>query len=173
MLASNIGHTQVTLLRTHLKQWLYRLLGKDPEAVIVTFATGDPGLCRRMAQEIRELVPDRRHFLATEQNWPELRIELQRYRIGLVLVMLPRQPSPLRRPPKAVQHPLRPERTCYPRYGVILNNWSLRTERRSLAYAGYTPFVLCPRGGDCRRPGADFERAADDACRASGDARTG
>jgi len=50
-----------------------------------------------MAEEIRELVPDRRHFLATEQNWPELRIELKRYRIGLVPVMLTRQPSALRR----------------------------------------------------------------------------
>jgi hypothetical protein len=62
----------VSLLRQQLKQWFYQLLGKDPEAVVVTFATGDPDLCRRMAAEIRELVPDRRHFLATEQNWPEL-----------------------------------------------------------------------------------------------------
>ena len=106
VLASNIGHfpdkpipgrTQVSLLRTQLKQWFYQLLGKDPEAVVVTFATGDPDLCRRMAEEIRELVPDRRHFLATEENWPELRIELKRYRIGLVPVMLSPQPSALRR----------------------------------------------------------------------------
>jgi glycosyltransferase involved in cell wall biosynthesis len=87
----------VSLLRTHLKQWFYQLLGKDPEAVIVTFATGDAELCRRMAEEIRELVPDRRHFLVTEKNWPELRLELKRYRIGLVPVMLTRQPSALRR----------------------------------------------------------------------------
>jgi len=87
----------VSLLRTHLKQWFYQLLGKDPDAVVVAFATGDPELCRRMAEEIRELVPDRRHFLATEENWPELRIELKRYRIGLVPVMLTPQPSALRR----------------------------------------------------------------------------
>ena len=80
----------MSLFRQQLKQWFYQLLGKDPEAVIVTFATGDAELCRRMAEEIRELVPDRRHFLATEQNWPELRIELKRYRIGLVPVMLTR-----------------------------------------------------------------------------------
>jgi uncharacterized Fe-S cluster-containing radical SAM superfamily protein len=49
-----------------LKRWFFGLLGKDPEAVVVTFATGDPELCRRMAEEVRELVPDRRHFLATE-----------------------------------------------------------------------------------------------------------
>jgi len=89
--------TQVTLLRSHLKQWLYRLLGKDPEAVVVTFSTGDAELCRRMAEEIRKLVPDRRHFLATEENWPELRLELKRYRIGLAPVMLTRQPNALRR----------------------------------------------------------------------------
>jgi glycosyltransferase involved in cell wall biosynthesis len=87
----------VSLFRQQLKQWLYQLLGKDPEAVVVTFATGDAELCRGMAEEVRELVPDRRHFLATEQNWPELRIELKRYRIGLVPVMLSRQPSALRR----------------------------------------------------------------------------
>ena len=87
----------MSLLRTHLKQWFYQLLGKDPDAVVVAFATGDPELCRRMAEEIRELVPDRRHFLATEENWPELRIELKRYRIGLVPVMLTPQPSALRR----------------------------------------------------------------------------
>jgi glycosyltransferase involved in cell wall biosynthesis len=89
--------TQVPLLPAHLKQWIFQLLGKDPEAVIVTFATGDAELCRRMAEEVRELVPDRRHFLATEKNWPELRIELKRYRIGLVPVMLTGQPSALRR----------------------------------------------------------------------------
>ena len=87
----------MSLLRQHLKQWIFRLLGKDPEAVIVTFSTGDPDLCRRMAAEIRELVPDRRHFLATEENWPEMRLELKRYRIGLAPVMLTRQPNALRR----------------------------------------------------------------------------
>jgi len=84
-------------LLPHLKQWIFQLLGKDPAAVVVAFSTGDAELCRRMAQEIRELLPDRRHFLATEENWPELRIELQRYRIALAPVMLTRQPSALRR----------------------------------------------------------------------------
>ena len=80
-----------------LKQWIFQWLGKDPVAVVVAFSTGDAELCRRMAQEIRELVPDRRHFLATEENWPELRLELKRYRIALAPVMLTRQPSALRR----------------------------------------------------------------------------
>lgn len=71
-----------------LKTRLFRLLGKDPEAVVVTFATGDPELCRRMAEEVRTLVPDRRHFLATPENWPELKRQLRRYRIGLAPILL-------------------------------------------------------------------------------------
>lgn len=84
-------------MKQQLKQWIFRLLGKDPEAVVVTFCTGDPDLCRRMADEVRALVPDRRHFLATPENWPALRHELRRYRIGLAPVMLTRESSPLRR----------------------------------------------------------------------------
>jgi glycosyltransferase involved in cell wall biosynthesis len=84
-------------MKRRLKRWIFRLLGKDPEAVVVTFATGDPELCRRMAEEVRGLVPDRRHFVATEANWPQLRRLLRSYRIGLAPVMLTRRPSSLRR----------------------------------------------------------------------------
>ena len=84
-------------MNQRLKRWIFGLLGKDPEAVVVTFATGDAELCRRMAEEVRALVPGRRHFVATEANWSELRRELRRYRIGLAPVMLARQPSALRR----------------------------------------------------------------------------
>jgi len=38
--------------------------------VVVTFFSGDRELCRRVADEVRALVPDRRHFVATEANWP-------------------------------------------------------------------------------------------------------
>jgi len=80
-----------------VKRWLFRLLGKDPEAVVVAFCTGDAALCRRMADEVRTLVPDRRHFVVTPQNWPQMRKELRRYRIGLAPVMLTRKPDALRR----------------------------------------------------------------------------
>jgi glycosyltransferase involved in cell wall biosynthesis len=84
-----------------LKQWLkkrlFALLGKDPEAVVVSFCSGDPELCGRMAEEIRGLVPDRRHFVATLENWPSLRRKLRRHRIGLAAVMLSSEPSALRR----------------------------------------------------------------------------
>ena len=65
--------------------------------MVVTFCTGDAELCRRMAEEVRSLVPDRRHFVATAENWPQLRRELKRYRIGLAPVMLTREASALRR----------------------------------------------------------------------------
>jgi glycosyltransferase involved in cell wall biosynthesis len=84
-------------MKQRLKRWVFSLLGKDPEAVVVTFATGDAELCRRMAEEVRALEPGRRHFLATEANWPGLRRELRRYRIGLAPVMLTRESSALRR----------------------------------------------------------------------------
>src|SRR5439155_12323362 len=78
-------------------EWFFRLLGKDPEGVVVTFFTGEAELCRRMVEEVRGLVPERRHFTVTEDNWPQMRRELKRYRIGLAPVMLTRAPNPLRR----------------------------------------------------------------------------
>ncbi|HXS96234.1 MAG TPA: glycosyltransferase [Candidatus Limnocylindrales bacterium] len=80
-----------------MKRWIFRLLGKDPEGVVVTFFTGDRALCERMAAEVRALEPDRRHFIATEENWPQLRRELRKYRIGLAPVMLGPQHASLRR----------------------------------------------------------------------------
>lgn len=80
-----------------VKDWIWRLLGKSSEAVVVTFCTGDPELCRRMAEEVRALVPDRRHFVVTPANWPQIRAGIKRCRIGLVPVMLTRAPSALRR----------------------------------------------------------------------------
>jgi len=80
-----------------MKQWIFRLLRKGPEAVVVTFSSGDAELCRRMAEEVRSLVPDRRHFVATPENWPKLRHELKPYRIGLAPVMLTGEARALRR----------------------------------------------------------------------------
>lgn len=84
-------------MKEKLKRWIFGLLGKDPDAVVVIFGSGPPDLCRRMADEVRALVPDRRHFLASDANWPELRQILRRYRIGLAPVMLTAEPNALRR----------------------------------------------------------------------------
>ena len=84
-------------MKQRLKRWIFGLLGKDPEAVVVTFCSGDPELCRRMSEEVRGLVPDRRHFTVTAENWPEMRRQLRRYRIGLAPVLLTKEPNALRR----------------------------------------------------------------------------
>ncbi|HWB83015.1 MAG TPA: glycosyltransferase [Bryobacteraceae bacterium] len=84
-------------VKQRLKRWIFGLLGKEPEAVVVTFCTGDAESCRRMAEEVGRLVPDRPHFVATAENWPELRKELKHRRIGLAPVMLTRKSNALRR----------------------------------------------------------------------------
>jgi glycosyltransferase involved in cell wall biosynthesis len=84
-------------MKERLKRWIFGLLGKDPDAVVVTFETGPPELCRRIAEEVRALEPNRRHFYATEEKWPELREELRRYRIGLAPVLLTSKRNGLRR----------------------------------------------------------------------------
>jgi len=79
---------EVRALKKWIKRWLFAVLGKDPDAVVVTFCTGDADLCRRMADEVRALVPDRRRLVVTPENWLAMRSELRRYRIGLAPVML-------------------------------------------------------------------------------------
>src|SRR5205814_6227718 len=41
--------------------------------------------------------PDRRHFYVTQENWPEMRRTLKRYRVGLAPVMLTPGRNALRR----------------------------------------------------------------------------
>jgi len=84
-------------VKQRLKNWFFRLRGKDPEAVVAIFCTGDDDLCRRMVEEIHQLVPDRRHFVITEQNWPEMRRKLRHLRIGLAPVLLTGKSNALRR----------------------------------------------------------------------------
>ena len=84
-------------MKQRLKKWIFRLFGKDPEAVVAVFCSGDPELCRRMAEEVRGLVPERRHFVITRENWPQMRRQLRKYRIGLAPVLLTRESNALRR----------------------------------------------------------------------------
>ena len=42
-----------------LKSAIWKLLGKDPEAVVVSFLSGPEPLSPAMLQEVRSLVPDR------------------------------------------------------------------------------------------------------------------
>ncbi len=84
-------------MRTALKQFLFRILGKDPEAIVVTFATGDGELAGRMFAEIQTLEPGRRHVLVQPEEfgaastlaiYRALRRRFQRNRIGLAPVLL-------------------------------------------------------------------------------------
>ena len=145
-------------MKQWLKRWLFRLLRKDPEAVVVTFATGDAELCRRMAEEVRQLIPDRRHFVVTAENWQEVRKQLKRYRIGLAPLMLTRESNALRRrayrlaPRKILAYNSRLERhhlrcdlaSCLFWRGVPLDRiylrpwwWPWPKRERSVVPAGY------------------------------------
>jgi glycosyltransferase involved in cell wall biosynthesis len=96
-----------------LKRIVFSLLGKDPEAVVVSFWTGEDELALRMIREILELVPDRRHYVVTVGPAPavpgttlialepgdlylHLRRELCGKRIGLAPVLFSGAPHPLR-----------------------------------------------------------------------------
>src|SRR5205809_6989508 len=92
-------------MRDRLKRFIFGLLGKEPEAVVVSFASGDPQLAERMAAEIRQLVPDRRHFVVSDESgsaWAiywRLRRRFRRFRIAQAPVLFTgdRRFSPLRR----------------------------------------------------------------------------
>jgi polysaccharide biosynthesis protein PslH len=83
-------------LKRALKQFIFGMLGKDPEAIVVTFATGDAELVRRMHDEIRQLEPERVHFLVTKEEFSgywQLRRRFRKYRIGLAPVLLTQDPA--------------------------------------------------------------------------------
>lgn len=90
-----------------MKRFLFRLLGKDPEAVVVVYLTGEPAMAVEMLREVQRLIPDRRHFVVAQADYPELpgisitRVErggalalwgqlrrlFRRYRIGMAPVL--------------------------------------------------------------------------------------
>ena len=76
-------------MKARLKRWWFGLRGKDPEAVVVSFRTGDPRLADAMCEEIRRLEPARRHIeIAADESAEEIRRKLRPYRIGLAAVLL-------------------------------------------------------------------------------------
>ncbi len=84
-------------MRSVLKKFIFHLIGKDPEAIVVSFATGDPELAKRMFAEIQRLVPDRRHFLVRPEEfgtrsmfaiYGQLRKRFRAYRIGQAPLLL-------------------------------------------------------------------------------------
>jgi glycosyltransferase involved in cell wall biosynthesis len=111
-------------VKNQLKSLIFQLLGKDPEAVVVTFCTGPQDLAKKMVAEIQALIPDRRHYIVTEAGtmddctratqpphitwlslepattWSQyrrLRAHFRRLRIALAPVLFAGPPSALRR----------------------------------------------------------------------------
>ena len=95
------------------RQLLFSVIGKDPDAVVVSFASGNADLCRKMAIQVRDLEPHRRHFLVClDQSFDvpgvtslvvssldpflETRHALRSFRIGLAPVLFDSAPHPLR-----------------------------------------------------------------------------
>ncbi len=72
-------------MKERLKRRLFALLGKDPEAVVVT-------LCPELSGQVKQLIPDRRHFVVPPSDgsvWSmarQLRRDFRPYRIGMVAV---------------------------------------------------------------------------------------
>jgi ribosomal protein S18 acetylase RimI-like enzyme len=77
-----------TAMKAWVKRWWFGLRGKDPEAVIVLFRTGDARLSDAMCEEIRRLEPSRRHIeISADESPAGIRRKLRPYRIGLVPVL--------------------------------------------------------------------------------------
>ncbi len=83
-------------MKNQIKKIVFGLLGKDPEAVVVAFASGPADLSKRMAAEVRELEPGRRHFLVQLDElkpgsawnlYRQLRRRFAGLRIGLAPVL--------------------------------------------------------------------------------------
>ncbi len=100
-------------MKQRIKRLVFGLLGKDPEAVVVSFLTGDGERAGAMLDEALRLLPDRRHFavtlgeefdrpgvkvirLAPAGVWEHLRHLrrlFRRYRIGMAPVLFTPQPQ--------------------------------------------------------------------------------
>jgi hypothetical protein len=153
-------------VRSALKQFIFKLLRKDPEAIVVTFASGDPELAQRMFAEIQSLVPDRRHILVEPGEFgvqPALRIygqlrkRLRAYRIGQVALLLDGDPryTALRRaaflyaPTKILAYNARLERRSTESFFV--RSGSFRGKRIALFIR---PRFRRSKDGPCRRAAA-------------------
>ncbi len=106
-------------MKETLKALYCRLFRKDPEPVVVSFASGDPALAQSMVAEVEGLVPDRRHYVVTvgdfhptvgpgttaielePGSWWSLYRQLKKHlrpkRIALAPVLFAGPPHPLRK----------------------------------------------------------------------------
>jgi glycosyltransferase involved in cell wall biosynthesis len=162
-------------MKQHLKRFLFALLGKDPQAVIVTFWTAEDGLVQKMIEEIRALVPDREHYVVTIGPKPvppgcthveldpnnlylQLRHALKRKRIALAPVMF-----------TAVPHPLRAAAACLAPTRILAYNKNLERHHLRPSIASWLFLRGVPRDRIFLRPSwlcpwkKDRTRVPDDA----------
>ncbi len=59
-------------IKQRVKRSLFGLLGMDPEAVVVNYATGPEPQVRDMVAAARRMIPDRRHLLVAAGDAPEI-----------------------------------------------------------------------------------------------------
>jgi ribosomal-protein-alanine acetyltransferase len=81
-------------MKDRLKRWLFTMLGKDPEAVVVCLRSSDDDLSDAMVAEIRRLEPTRRIFEArADEPYAKLRKRFRKYRVGLLPALMPIPPA--------------------------------------------------------------------------------
>ena len=86
-------------LRDTIKRLWFGLRGVNPDAVVVTFATGPAPLAAKMYEEVQQLIPDRPHFLieiqpgSTLHLWRRFRRLFTGLRIGMVPMLIGTGPA--------------------------------------------------------------------------------
>ncbi|MBL8216716.1 MAG: ribosomal protein S18-alanine N-acetyltransferase [Bryobacterales bacterium] len=86
-------------MKSALKRLLLRLLGKEEQPIVVSFASGDPHRAETMRAEALRLLPDLRHFVVEAQPgnalalWWRLRRRFAPYRIGMAPVLFDNTPQ--------------------------------------------------------------------------------
>jgi len=105
-------------VKEKLKALYCRVFGKDPEAVVVSFASGETAAAEQMIREVHSLVPDREHYVVSSaglrlqvppgttpievagswwSQYRELKKHLRTKRIALAPVLFAGPPHPLRK----------------------------------------------------------------------------
>ncbi len=147
-------------MKQTLRRLLFRLLRKNPDAIVVSFATGEPTAVSSMAAEVQSLVPSRRHFLvclASEERlylqpgrtvlavkpsstlrlWFQLHRALRPYRIGLAPLLL--ASTPLHRSLRRAAFLLAPAKILAYNSRLERHHLRLRTALASLLFLRGVP----------------------------------
>jgi polysaccharide biosynthesis protein PslH len=137
-----------------VKELIFQLLGKEPEAVVVTFLTGEAALAAAMFDEVRRIIPGRRHYAVSLGPCPlpdveavclkpgsawslyrQLRARFGRFRIGMAPVLLS---------PAVEFQPLR--RAAFLLAPRKILAYNTRMERRHLRLRAFIASLLFLRG---------------------------